>query len=304
MITVLTGENSFETERLLERIVRDFGGRPERIDGEVLELKRLPDLLVGLSLFATKRLVVIKNMSANKTPWTAFGEWVSRVSDDIHLVLIEPKLDKRTKTYKTLQKVATIHESKLWTERDTLKAEQWATEEVKNLGAALDKKSAQALVAWVGVDQWLLYQALSKLSLLDTITPEIIEHIIEPNPTENAFQLFEAALKGDEKKVMKVLRVLERSEDPFRLFGLVSGQAFQLAALSVADVPDQKVASDMGVHPFVISKLSPFSKKLGKNGAKKIVEIFAEADTGLKTSVAEPWLLIERALVKTAKTAR
>lgn len=303
MITVLAGENSFENERALSRIMADFAGAPERIDGEVLELKQLPDLLMGMSLFATKRLVIIKNMSANKTLWNAFENWIEKVSDDIHLVLVEAKLDKRTRTYKLLQKNATLSESKLWGERDSFKAEQWVVDEAKDLGLTLDKKSAHALVAWVGVDQWALHQALQKLAVIGKVTPEIIEEIIEPNETENAFGLFESALKGDVKKVQRMLEILEKTEDPYRLFGLVSGQAFQLATLSVADVPDATVASDLGVHPFVISKLSPYAKKLGKGGAKTVVGAFAEADAAMKTSAGEPWLLVERALLKAAKTA-
>jgi DNA polymerase-3 subunit delta len=303
VISIIVGENSFENERALLRIVANFDGMAERFEGEVLELKQLPDLLMGMSLFATKRLVVIKNMSANKSLWNAFENWIEKVSDDIHLVLIDSKPDKRTKTYKMLQKNATIYESKVWLERDSSRAEQWVAEEAKALGFALDKKNAHALVVRAGVDQWKLWQSLQKLAVLDGVTPEVIDEIIEPNETENAFQLFESALKGDIGKVKRMLTVLEKTEEPYRLFGLLGGQAFQLAILGVSEAPSATVASDLGVHPFVLSKLSPFSKQLGRSGVKRVVAAFAEADTAMKTLGHDPWLLIERALLKVAKTA-
>lgn len=303
MISIIVGENSFENERELSRIVASFEGAPERFDGETLELKQLPDLLMGMSLFATKRLVVIKNMSTNKSLWNSFENWVEKVSEDTHLVLIDAKPDKRTKTYKMLQKSATIYESKVWLERDSNRAEQWVVEEAKALGFALDKKSAHALVLRAGVDQWVLWQALQKLAVLNGVTPEVINEIIEPNETENAFQLFEAALKGDMGKVKRMLTVLEKTEEPYRLLGLLSGQAFQLAILGVSEAPPATVASDLGVHPFVLSKLSPFSKQLGRGGVKRVVAVFAEADTAMKTQGHDPWLLIERALLKIVKTA-
>jgi len=216
---------------------------------------------------------------------------------------VDAKPDKRTKTYKALQKSSTILESKLWTDRDLSSAQQWVIEEAKKLELELDKKSAYTLVAWVGVDQWALWQALQKLAVVGTVSPEVIQNIIEPNETENAFQLFEAALKGDVRKVQRMLQVFEKMEDPYRLFGLLAGQAFQLATLSIADVPDATIASDFSVHPFVLSKLRPFSRRLGRDGAKTIVAAFAEADTAMKTSAIEPWLLLERALLKAAKTA-
>ncbi len=300
MITVLTGENNFETTRELKRIVEAFDGAAERCDGAELELGQLPDLLMGTTLFAKKRLVVIKNLSENKILWGALETWIERVSDDVHVVLVESKVDKRTKTYKALQKVATMWESKLWTERDTLRAEQWVVNEAKALGFKLDKKNAHVLVARVGSDQWELYHALEKLAVIETVSPVIIEGIIEAHPIENVFNLLDAALKGDALKVKKMLETLEANEDPYRLFGLLSGQVYQLAILSIAKKPVSDVAREVGVHPFVLSKLVPYAKQLGRIGTKKVVAAFAEADADMKTSAHDPWLLIERALLKVA----
>jgi DNA polymerase-3 subunit delta len=300
MITVLTGENSFEIDRDLQKTVASFEGRAEKIDGNSLELKQLPDLLMGGTLFAEKRLVIIKNPSENKTLWSDFSNWLPRLSSDVQLVIVESKLDKRTKTYKDLQKAADIHEFKQWTERDSRDAVKWVEHESNELGLSLDTNSARSLVARVGVDQWALYHALQKLAVLESVTPKIIEEVIDANPVENVFNLFEAALKKDAIKVKRMLEILEISEDPYRLFGLLSGQVFQLAAMAVAEAPNAEIAKDLGAHPFVLQKLAPFAKKLGKSGARKIVDAFVEADAGMKTSVAEPWLLIERALIKVA----
>lgn len=303
MISLIIGENSFENERIRGRLIAEFGAKSEIIDGETLDLKRLPDLLMGTSLFATKRFILIKNMSANKVLWGLFETWIPRVSDDIHLVLMDAKPDKRTKTYKELQKSATVYETKLWGERDTFQAEQWVMEEAKRLDLSLGKKSAHALVSRAGVDQWVLWQALQKLAVVDKVTPEVIEELIEANPVENVFNLFEAALRSDGTTVRQMLDTLVLSEDPYRLFGLLSGQAFQLAVLSVAAVPSAEVARAIGAHPFAVSKLASHAERLGAGRARKIIAAFGEADSGMKTSVGDPWLLIERALIKTARAS-
>lgn len=304
MITLLTGENSFEIERALRKIIASFNGTAERIDGSTLDIKQIPDLLMGATLFADKRLVIIKNLSENSSVWADFGDWIARVSDDISLILVEPKPDKRTKTYKALLKVADTKEFPVWGERDTMKAETWVVSEAKTLGFTLDKRNAAILVARVGVDQWALYQALEKLAVAGDITPAVIENLIDANPTENVFHLFDAALSGNTVKVRQMVGTLELGEDPYRLFGLLSGQAFQLAALVAADKPSSDVAKDIGVHPFALSKLAPYTKKIGIKEIRKIVAAFAEADAGMKTSAFEPWLLIERALMKVAAISR
>jgi DNA polymerase-3 subunit delta len=300
MITLLIGENSFEVQRMVQKTIGAFNGEVERVDGSELEMRQLPDLLMGATLFANKRLVVVKNLSENKALWTILDDWILRVSDDIHLILIESKPDKRTKTYKNLQKNATTHELKLWTDRDASQAERWVIDEAKALKFELDKKSAHALVNRVGVDQWLLYQALEKLAVVDNVSPQVIEELIDAIPMENVFNLFEAALSRDALRVKQMIKNLETIEDPYRLFGLLSGQVFQLATLAVAGGSSAEVAKDLGAHPFALSKLAPHAKKIGKPGVKKIIAAVVEADSGMKTSATEPWLLIERALVKIA----
>ena len=299
MITLLIGENSFEIERALHDITDGFAGNVEKIDGSDLQLSQLPDILMGISLFATARLVIIRNLSANKAIWTVFGDWLPRISDDIHLVLVEPKPDKRMTTFKLLKESATVREFLPWTDRDVAVAEKWAIAEAKKLGFDLDKKSVQVLVQRVGVDQWQLFHAIEKLSLLDAVSVDIIKDVVDANPIENVFNLFETALRGDVDELRQMLKTLEQTQDVYQLFALLSSQVFQLAAVANAAKTDN-VARDFAIHPFVVSKLTPIAKKLGKSSIAKIVTIFADADDDMKISRAEPWLLIERALIKVA----
>jgi len=298
MITVLSGENSFEREHALKAIVVRFEGAPEKIDGSLVELRQLPDLLMGTTLFAEKRLVIIKELSSNKSVWADFADWIVRLSDEIHLVIVESKLDKRTKTYKELKKSADVREFNLYTERDAPKIEQWVMNIASEKKIVLDSQDARFLVARVGLDQWTLYRALEKLAIVDVVNQKVIEELIDPSPNESVFALLESALKGDSDSVVRILRALNLTEDPYRLFGLLSGQVFQLLALFVGDKRESEIAKDLGVHPFTLSKMSLYLKGINRTRMSVIVSAFVEADDGLKTSQAEPWLLIERALVK------
>lgn len=302
MIYFLIGDNSFEIERAIGRIVADFDGTPEKIDGSQLDLARLPDLVMGGTLFAARRLVIIKNLAENKTIWANFSDWLNRVDEGVDLVLVEASPDKRTKTYKALQKTATVKEFKSWGEHDNYQAEQWVVEEAKALDFDLDKKSAQALVQRVGLDQWQLHRALEKLLVLDKVTPQVIEEVVEANPKENVFNLLEAALGGNGQRVKSMLETLRQTEDPYMVFGLLSSQVFNLATLALADKPPQEVAKDISAHPYALSKLAPQANKLGRIGVRRVVEVLAEADEDMKSSAAEPWLLIERALLKVANS--
>jgi DNA polymerase III delta subunit len=150
------------------------------------------------------------------------------------------------------------------------------------------------------IDQWRLLSHLEKLAPLGKISPAEVEMYIEETPVENVFALLETSLRGDRARVKEMIGRLEASEDPFRLFGLLSGQVFLLAALATSGVSNQTVAKDFAAHPFILGKLAPYVKKLGASGIRHIASAFAEADAAMKTSASDPWLLIERALLKVA----
>lgn len=308
MITLLAGENDFEITQEVKRLTAGFGGTAEQVEGSGLEATDLPDLLHGTTLFAESRLVIVKALSGNKAAWTALPDYIPNMSEDIHLVLIEPKPDKRTKTYKTLQKQAEIKEYKVWSDREATAAERWATGEARRMGLTLESGAVRLLVArslvaaerGAVIDQWRLLSHLEKLTPLGNVGPAEVERYIEETPVENVFALFETALRGEGTRVKEVIGRLEASEDPFRLFGLLSGQAFLLAALAVGEGSSQTVAKDFAAHPFILGKLAPYAKKLGGPGVQYVASAFAEADAAMKTSASDPWLLIERALLKVA----
>ncbi len=298
MITLFTGENSFERGRALRDLKAAFDGEIVALDGSELELHQLPDLLMGATLFSSSRMVIISDLSSNSAVWPKLGEWLERVASDTHLVLVEPKPDKRTASYKTLKKLADVRQFTPWSDRDRAKAESWLVGEARLHNINLDKKCIRALVDRVGVDQWGLYHALQKLAVFDEITPELIKEHIDQTLSENVFNLLEAALKGDGQRVSDMISTLELKEDAYKTFGLLAGQVFQLAALSVATKPASDVAKDIGAHPYALSKLAPYARKLSRKQIASIVRIFADADSDMKMSKGEPWLLIERALVK------
>lgn len=311
MITLLTGQNSYGIEQELKRTATQFDGEPEKYDGVDLELRQLPDLLMGQNLFAEKRLVIIRDLSANKSAWEALPELLTRSSDDINLVLVEPGVDKRLKTYKTLQKLADVKDFPPLTERDAAKAERWISQEAEQLGVELEAGTAKLLIQRSLtpaerppnlIDQWRAINSLIKLSVYDVITKQLVEENTEPQPLESVFGLIDAALRGDTATVHRLLDAIELHEDPYRVFGLLSSQVFQLALLAASDLRTEETAKAIGASPYALKNLAPRAKNLTNEQIKRVVLIFAEADNAMKLSKAPPWTLIEQALMKVANS--
>ncbi len=301
-VSVLIGENSFEVDRAVAQIVAEFDGEAERIDGAEVEPTQLPDLFAGTSLFSESRLVIIKNLSEHKQSWEILPEWIERVSDSVQVVLVEHKPDKRTKTYKALQKFATVKEFKPWSERDSGKAEAWLLDEAKQRDIALTRAHAGRIVERVGVDQWALYHALEKVALLDDISIERIDEIIEQSPDESVFELLDTALRGDHGEIHRSIEGLRRTTDAYQTFGLLSSQISQLTLLSLTDRSAQEVAADTRLHPYGLSKLAHHAQRLTRTGTTRLIEMAAETDLLMKSTSHDPWRLVELLLIKIARS--
>lgn len=300
MITLLTGDNTFSIRDALD--VRSNAAREKLgadaitvVDANDLDLADLPQLLLGASLFASERLIIIRDAAANKIIWEKLAEILPEVADTTSVILLAPTADKRTKTYKWLQKNAEVHESRDMSEPELI---QWLKTEANHAGIDIKPDVARYLIDFVGTDQWRLRQDLEKLVLSgETPSVELIRELIEPNPQASAFQLLDAVMAGRSAQVEQYLKIIQGSEDPYRFFGLLSNQIYALLVCAAAGNRDATIiARDSGVHPFVIRKLQPIARKLSAKQRQTIINTIADLDRQLKSTGHEPWTLIRVAL--------
>lgn len=301
MITLLTGTNAYairqEVQSRIEATIASQGREAvERTDVASLKPSDMPQLLTGASLFSTQKLVVIDDLSTNKTVWSDIDTLLANVPDETNLLLIETHPDKRTRAYKWLQKHADVRELN---ELDERSAAQWLQTEARRQGTDLQPEVARYLVGYVGLDQWRLKGELDKLLLAEVpITKDLIQDISEPHPQATAFELLDAAFGGDQATLEHLLAIVSRSEDPYKFFGLLSSQVFALVAVKAAGQrrPDE-VAKDLGIHPFVVRKVGSLAARTDQAKLNSVVATLAKGDEQLKTTGVEPWTLIGRLLL-------
>lgn len=98
MIRVFHGDDRVKIEGEVRRVL---GGDYEVISGEDLQSHEMVSLFLGVSLFAEKRKILVKDLGENSECFAELGKYL----DTEHEVVIwEGKLDKRTATYKELAK--------------------------------------------------------------------------------------------------------------------------------------------------------------------------------------------------------
>ena len=294
MLYLIGGENTYARDQALQEVVD--GHYTEAYDGAELAVESLPDIFAGQTLFSDQRTIVIRGLADNKTVWAALEPWLEKMPPETTVVLVEGKPDKRTKTYKQIQKNGHVREFSL--PKNSRDAERLVLDEAMRRHLELAPTAARRVAERVGLDPWELVHALDKLFGLGESSPEAIEKVVDQTPQASAFDLFEAALRGETATVQRLLGHLAQREDGHRTFGLLSGQVLQLAALVTAPA-DASIAQAIGAHPFALSKLQSLAKKRSRADVRRIVGYFADADDRIKTGV-EPWLAIESALQQTS----
>ncbi len=270
----------------------------EKYDGETLEVSQLTDIFQGATLFSPHKLVVIKHAGKNKTLWAALENWLDTIPTDVDVIFAESAVDKRTKTFKQLQKKAATEECKLLTPPEAIK---WLIKEAKQKDVPLTNQLATKLVDRAGTDQWRLANELDKLVVHGEITEALIDTLVEQTTEANVFALLDAVLHKKTDLAKNLLQDAKPTEDPYMLFGLLASNVSQLAALVyAAGKPIDVIAKELGTHPFPLRKLQSLADRTSKNEVRMIVEIVATADERMKTTGIDPWLLLEEALVKIA----
>lgn len=299
MIGCFSGSNSYALRRAVDEQLQALDESVEvaRVSGEQLSPNDLPQLLSGASLFAAERAVVLREASANKPVWERLGEMLPAIDETMTLLLIEPALDKRTKTYKQLQKLAQL---KQFDEPSEPELVSWLQREARARGANMEPEAARFLVHYVGTEQALLANELDRLALADnSIDRETIERHSEPTPQASAFEVVDAVVAARRDKLNEQLGALKATEDPYRFFGLLSSQISALAACaSGGQRSSQQIAKDFGIHPFVAQKSQPLARRLGLSRVRQMNRLLAECDMQIKTSRGEPWQLIELTIMK------
>ncbi len=301
MIQLLVGENDYELTKKVAQLAAGFDGQAERFEAAELTLESLSDIFAGQTLFALKRMIILYNPTTYADFWQNLPDWADRLSEDTQLLLVEPKPDKRTSTYKWLKKNVEVQEFVALDDRNLPAVVRWAESYAKEHTVRLTQHQLRRLVDRVGANQWALTHAIDKLGLLDDINDQWIDDVVEAHPTESVFALFETALNGDESRLHDMLRTLQLTEDPYRLLGLISSQALQLTVLTYGDGNISKVASDTGAKSsYPLQKLAPYAARLSRTQVGDMIRLLAAGDTRLKSSDADPWLVLESTLAQVA----
>jgi DNA polymerase-3 subunit delta len=300
MIHFYYGENDLglkrQTELLTDKFSKKYG--PEniiKIDAGSADSQNILSEIVNIGLFAMNRLVILNSAFENKELLKNLPDILGRVPEETELVIVSAKPDKRSKLFKILIK---NHRSKEFPKIKNL--EEFVRLEAENSRVEIKPNAVRELIVFCGGDTWRIVQEIAKFQALDKlVTVDLVHKIVEPELEASAFKLLDGLLNGRTEIAMAEFDKLRQTEDANRFLGLLASQIFALAvAVNAGGKTSAQVAQEMGLHPFMMSKMFEIARKLKPAQVAKMSQIVAETDAKLKTSGGEAWDLLKLAVAK------
>lgn len=287
MVTILTGENGFalqaESKRLIAAFVAEHDELAlERIDGEEAELPRVIEALTSLPFLSSKKLVVLRAPSKNKTFQEKFEQLVAEIPETTDVILIEPKLDKRSSYYKFLKRQPNFHD---FPEQDSGNLASWLVATAKEKGGTLSSGDARLIVERVGANQQRLGNELEKLLLYDPkISRKTIELLTDEAPQSTIFQLLEAAFAGNHKRTAELYAQQRALKvEPAQIIAMLAWQLHVVAIIKTAgDRSANEIASQAKINPFVVQKSQGIARKLSLGELKTLIKNLLDIDAKSK----------------------
>jgi len=298
MIYYFYGDDDFEISRLVRQIQKDFVGRVVVLDS-MANIDEIQSHIQSLSLFDENRLVVLKNVSENSGNWKFLANLIESMPDSLTLLVVETKPDKRSITHKKLASIASVKEFLLTKPSLDSQTIRWVNDLAKAKDVELDNAMINDIITKSNFNKWSIDSVLDKIALMKLANLEInLDDILISEEQENIFSLFEASINYDQNKLSKMVNIIAKTEDPYKTLGLLGSQFFNLVAISASHKTSSEIAQDLGVSPYVLSKLKPYAKKINKTNLRQVAEIYVEADTRIKSTSTNPWLVISQMLLK------
>ena len=308
-ITILYGDNSYERTAQLAKMKIDAeksGFEIQKNNSDNLSKSDFVSLICGVSLLSEKRFVYIRNLSENSEIWQNLAEILPRISTDVHLCLIEDKIDKRSVVYKAISKIVELYEFKNLTTKDSKNLAEFARLFAKKQGLSLDNKTANFLISWVGVDEWRIRDAIEKISLIGEANEQNIREFVPQNIESNAFAIIEMMFLGDILRLREEfskLKITDGEDGAFRFLGMISTQIFNFSALKIGKnigKTTAEISKEIGASAWALGKMENFAQNLNESQLAEIVSKITEVDETIKTESIDPWNLIESTILEIA----
>ena len=250
---LIEGDNNFLIEKEIAKIIDD-NMEIVNFDLETNTLDDLVETLDTYSMFSKQKAVICKNASflENKKDdmdFKNFFRYLENPSNNI-LIIKANKINHRLKTSEEILKYFKVIKIKDQNTREFI---------LDNLeGYKMDFQTILYFINKIGNNPYVIYEELEKLKAytLDnkTITKKDIDLVCKKNFEENIFDLIDAIIKKDKKKIEELYNYfLSNGSDVFQILIMLSNQIRLLYQVKVlSNLKNNEIASILEVKEYPV----------------------------------------------------
>ncbi len=237
-----------------------------KYDLSVQKIDELLDDASCISMFGDKKVLVGENALFLTGAPTNVNHDIDYLNNYIEcenhdniviLSVVAEKLDERKKIVKILKNKAKVIQKEVIDQKDLPK---FVTNEFKNAGYDIDYKTANYFVNYVGQNVDIILSEIKKMIMYKdkdkTINIKDIDEISSKSFNDNIFDLSDAIMKKDFKKIFECLNdLMILKEEPIKIIAMLGNQftlVYQSKLLSKEGYMNKDIANILKVHPFRI----------------------------------------------------
>lgn len=295
------GDDLYELERYVEKIKKTYSTLELGVNFFTLDksnIDSLLDICTSVSFFGEEKLVLVKDTKL-KFNIDLLSELKNTKST---VVIIEPEVDKRTSEYKKIQKLAEC------TEFASLKAKDAAVYVRKVLAGykvQVSEDVAEYMVEVCTPNKQLLINEFRKIVAYlkegDVLTKEIIDKICVRTLDAKIFDVIDNIIAKKKDVAFSELDDLIAQKT---YIGVISSVIYkQLKQLYMIKLLEEKsrqtkmridISQELGINPFVYSKLSKIKEMYTKEKLEELLLEFADYDLNSKIGLDDAELGLKR----------
>jgi DNA polymerase-3 subunit delta len=321
MIFFLYGEDTYRSRQKLKAIKEKFktsdksGVNLVVLDGEKTPIKNICQEILTIPFLYEKKLIIIENLQ--KKRGGGQDEIIKLIEKDkipkssIIVFWEGGDIPENTKIFNLLDRPKYAENFPLLTET---KLTKWVEAETKNKKIKIEAPALKLLTSYVGSDLWQMANEIEKLTAYvktkkekqDIITASDVDLLVKSKLDDNIFNLTDALGNKNKKLSLKLIgEQIKGGLSASHIFVMLIRQfriLLQIKELLQNEYPfispgdpaiQQKIARELGLHPYVVKKALSQSKNFKLEELKKIHEKLLSMDIKFKTTNLDPQLLLD-----------
>lgn len=313
MIIFLSGTDTWRSRDQLHKMIAKFktdrdpqGLNVVRLDA-AKQAQEVMGQVLSVPFLAERRMVVIENLLVSKEA-DLQAELLRRIEEqslpESSIVVFWEGVDTvKTKAAKALWERLTQEKyAQQFDELKGVKLGGWIEAEVKVRGGVIHGQAVQYLIAQLDSDMWRLSSLLDQLIAYKNgteIQTADIALFLNEKVDDNIFNLVDAIVGKQPKQVYEMITAQYRTgQDVQYVFAMILRQ-FRIL-LEMRDLferedtmSSQVMASQLGVHPFVVKKSLPLIRRYTMEQLREVYARLLELDRQIKTGYADPKVLMD-----------